>query len=188
MPVRGVEMPVQRGVSFIRVKIINDVKCLCLLPKDLNFFLVISPESHSIHFFPFCLTTSAERRKDWCWGRLGSGEIGCGQWEYRDLLKVKKNTHTPQKNLSLKRSSGSALAAPWIFNQRPSHITRVLMSLDWYLNIDKVTWLYEAPFISLCGLLLSGNWKRGILDSILYASPRGLLSVAFMRCLFSCSP
>lgn len=76
---RGGVNACERGVPFIRVQIINDVKCLCLLPKDLNFFLVMSLESHSIHFFPFCLTPLAERRKDWYWGGLGSGEIGCGQ-------------------------------------------------------------------------------------------------------------
>lgn len=54
----------ERGVSFIRVQIINDVKCLCLLPKDLKFFPVTSLEPHSMYFFPFHLTPSTERRKD----------------------------------------------------------------------------------------------------------------------------
>lgn len=74
----------------------------------------------------------------------------------RTLLKLKKNPHTPQKeNLSLK-CPGSALGAPWIFNQRPSHITTVLSSLDWRLNTDEVTdfmrlhlCLFEASFYLL---------------------------------------
>lgn len=47
--------PVRELYLSSKVQIVNNGKCLCLLPKDLHFFLLgLFLESlHSVHFFPF---------------------------------------------------------------------------------------------------------------------------------------
>lgn len=52
MPVKVYVSACQGGIPF---QIVTNGKCLWLLPKDLNFFLLgLFLESlHSVHFFPF---------------------------------------------------------------------------------------------------------------------------------------
>lgn len=58
---------------------------------------------------------------------------------------------------------GSALAAPGVCLQRPSRITRVILSLGWSWSAEEVTWFYEATFMSLWGLFLLEMRYRRIL-------------------------
>lgn len=58
-----------------KVQIVNNGKCLCLLPKDLHFFLLgLFLESlHSVHFFPFLPDSLSlpEREEVRWWGGVG---------------------------------------------------------------------------------------------------------------------